>query len=118
MLAAKVAGVEGVFVDKVIDGRCGLLQPDGAPAELFLPWRTTALALQGAEYLGEIQFPGKSRNAVFAAIMKWSSSFGTTLPTRNRSNSIWAGMSWSRPVGRTTPLESSSKADDLRQLDS
>ncbi len=66
MLAAKVAGVEGIFIDKVIDSRCGLLQPDGAPAELFLPWRTTALALQDATYLGEIHFPHKSRNAVFA----------------------------------------------------
>lgn len=65
MIAAKMAKAEGIFVNQVLDGRDGLLNSDGSPSDLFLPWRTTALALQDAEYLGEIALPQGSRNAVF-----------------------------------------------------
>jgi len=65
MLAAKIADVEAIFVDQIFSGRNGLLNADGSPTDLFLPWRTTALALQDTEYLGEIAFPQGSRNAVF-----------------------------------------------------
>ncbi|MCA9068245.1 MAG: hypothetical protein KDA84_04945, partial [Planctomycetaceae bacterium] len=43
----------------------GLLNSDGSPTLLFLPWRTTALALQGASFLGTFQLPNGSRNFVF-----------------------------------------------------
>lgn len=65
IIAAKVAGIESIFVDHIVDGKHGLLNVDGSPADLFLPWRTTALALQDSEYVGEITFPLGSRNAVF-----------------------------------------------------
>jgi hypothetical protein len=41
------------------------MQVDGTPAELFLPWRTTATAISGGEYLGQMQLPGGSINHVF-----------------------------------------------------
>jgi hypothetical protein len=66
MLAARMAGVQAVFMARVLNGQVGLLNPDGSPTDLYLPWRTTALALQNAEFLGEITLPQKSRNAVFA----------------------------------------------------
>ncbi|MCA9014576.1 MAG: hypothetical protein KDA77_04510, partial [Planctomycetaceae bacterium] len=50
---------------------------NGAPTLLFLPWRTVALALQGAKYLGSFNLPGKSTNHVFvrndeAIIFAWN----------------------------------------------
>ncbi len=35
------------------------------PAELLLPWRTTAAMLGGAEYMGRLQLPNDSSNEVF-----------------------------------------------------
>ena len=66
MLAARIGGAEAVFLGDIMNPESGLLSEAGAPTELYLPWRTAALALQGAEYLGEIVFPGESRSAVFA----------------------------------------------------
>lgn len=43
-----------------------LSDEDGGPTELLLPWRTTALALAGTEYLGSLQLPGGSTNHIFA----------------------------------------------------
>ncbi len=65
MLAAKVAGAEGIFVPRPFDPQSGLMNTDGTPGEMLLPWRTTALALTGAEYLGSMQLPSGSRNHIF-----------------------------------------------------
>jgi hypothetical protein len=65
MLAAKIAGAEAVFVPRPFDPKGGLMQVDGTPGELFLPWRTTAAAITGGEYLGQMQLPGGSTNHVF-----------------------------------------------------
>jgi hypothetical protein len=115
MIAAKMAGVDAVFVNRVIDGRNGLLHPDGSPTDLFLPWRTTALSLQEAEYLGEITFPQGSRNAVFARdgeaiIVIWSDK-----PT-DRPEEFYLGENvvevdlW----GRTNPLSVSEATKEQR----
>ncbi len=66
MVSATIHGAEAVFVPDPFDPQCGLMSPDGTPGELLLPWRTTALMLAGAEYLGSIQLPGGSPNQVFA----------------------------------------------------
>jgi hypothetical protein len=42
-----------------------LMRADGMPAELLLPWRTTAAMLGGAQYIGQIQLPGGSENRIF-----------------------------------------------------
>ncbi|REK45843.1 MAG: hypothetical protein DWQ46_08085 [Planctomycetota bacterium] len=66
MLAAKIGGAEGVFIPNPFDDERGLMHADGTPGELLLPWRTTALQLAGAEYLGSIRMPGGSQNHVFS----------------------------------------------------
>lgn len=77
LIQAKTAGAPAIYFGDVYHPQVGLLRDNGAPAELFLPWRTTTLALQGAEYLGEFCFPNGSQNAVFvrdgeAVIAVWS----------------------------------------------
>jgi len=39
---------------------------EGTPGDLLMPWRTAALMLGGADYLGRIDLPGGSSNQVFA----------------------------------------------------
>lgn len=77
MVAAKVGGAEAIFADDVFDPQHGLLNRNGSPALLYLPWRTTALALQGTEYLGSVGMPGGSQNHLFvregeAVFVLWS----------------------------------------------
>jgi hypothetical protein len=66
MIAAKTSGADAIFFATPFDAECGLESPDGAPEDLFLPWRTTAAAISGAQYLGQMQLPGGSTNHVFA----------------------------------------------------
>ncbi len=65
MAIAKQHGVQGIFLNAPIRPRGGVYAPDGSPGELLLPWRTTARALAGALYMGELTLPGGSRNRVF-----------------------------------------------------
>lgn len=65
MLAAKMAKAEGVFVTDPFSESGGLMNADGTPGELLLPWRTTAAVLAGSQYLGQIQLPNGSQNHVF-----------------------------------------------------
>jgi hypothetical protein len=65
MLAAKAQGVPMILLQSPFDDLRGLLNHDGTPSELFLPWRVTAEAIGGAACLGSIQLPGGSRNWVF-----------------------------------------------------
>ncbi|HEX5103620.1 MAG TPA: hypothetical protein VFV87_07415, partial [Pirellulaceae bacterium] len=60
MLSARVHGASAVFVPLPFDASHGLINADGSPGELFVPWRTTATLVGGAEYLGSIQLPGGS----------------------------------------------------------
>lgn len=66
MLAAKMQNADAVFVPDPFDAEHGLMNEDNTPGELLLPWRTTALALAGAEYLGSLTLPKGSTNHVFA----------------------------------------------------
>jgi hypothetical protein len=84
MLSAKINGAGAVFVPNPFDSRCGLLNADGSPGELLLPWRTTSLLISGSEYLGSIELPGGSKNHVFgrqgqAVMVVWNDR-----PTRER----------------------------------
>jgi hypothetical protein len=65
MIAAKIHGADAIFCAEPFSSDHGLLSDDGAPGDLVLPWRTTALLLGGAEYLGGIELPGASPNHVF-----------------------------------------------------
>ncbi len=66
MMAAKIERADGIFVPNPFSTEAGLMNDDGTPGELLLPWRTTALVLGGAEYLGSIQMPQGSQNHIFA----------------------------------------------------
>ena len=65
MVAARIGGADAIFLSDVFHPEYGILNPSGAPTRLYLPWRTTAIALQGAEYLGSFDMAGKSTNHVF-----------------------------------------------------
>jgi hypothetical protein len=66
MIAAKSSGIEVTFIPRPFDDEVGLFNADGSPGELFLPWRTTALAISGREHLGAFRLPRNSTNHVFA----------------------------------------------------
>ena len=65
MIAARIHGAEAIFCPNPFDDEYGLMNEDGTPGELLLPWRTAALTLAGAEYIGAMQLPGGSNNQVF-----------------------------------------------------
>ena len=65
MIDAKLHGADAVFCPEPFSTDRGLMNDDGTPGELLLPWRTTALMLGGATYLGSLQLPGGSTNHVF-----------------------------------------------------
>jgi len=77
MVEAKIGGADKIFIDDVFDEETGILHPGGAPSLLFLPWRTTALALEGADFIGSFLLPEGSRNYAFArkdevAVVVWN----------------------------------------------
>ncbi len=65
LVAAKVHGADAIIVAKPFNDENGLIRSDGMPAELLLPWRTTAAMLGGAKYLGQMQLPAGSENRIF-----------------------------------------------------
>jgi hypothetical protein len=82
MIAGRIQGADAIFVSHPFDDQCGLMNADGSPSELFLPWRTTAAALAGSQYLGSLKMPSGSPNHVFArgsqvVVVVWN-----TTPTR------------------------------------
>ncbi len=66
MMVAQLGEADAVFAFNPFDPEFGLLHPDGSPTELFLPWRTAALALQETTFLGKFNMPNGSPNVVFA----------------------------------------------------
>ncbi|HCS52792.1 MAG TPA: hypothetical protein DIW81_14570 [Planctomycetaceae bacterium] len=77
MIDAKRSGADLIFAYDVFDPEYGLLNLDGSPSDLFLPWRTVTLALNGSQYAGSIQLPNRSTNHVFlrddeATIVMWN----------------------------------------------
>ncbi|MCC9606930.1 hypothetical protein LOC68_15400 [Blastopirellula sp. JC732] len=65
MLSAKIHHAEAVFIPRPFDHEYGVMNEDGSPSELLLPWRTTAQMISGATYLGQLQLPNDSNNHVF-----------------------------------------------------
>lgn len=66
MIAAKVEGAQAIFTADVFDPSRGLVNTDGSPNDLFLPWCITSRMLSGADYLGSLQLPHGSTNHLFA----------------------------------------------------
>lgn len=65
MVAAKVERAEGCFVVQVFHDSVGLMNADGTTGELFIPWRTVAHLLAGAEPLGSLELPESCNNQLF-----------------------------------------------------
>lgn len=65
MITAKIHGADGIFVANPFTGPDGVMNIDGTPGELLLPWRTTAHLLGGCRYLGTLELPNGSVNHVF-----------------------------------------------------
>jgi hypothetical protein len=114
MIAAKIAGAEGVFLPSPFSTERGVMNDDGTPGELLPPWRAAALALGGAKYLGEIQLPRGSRNHVFsrdgqAVMVVWNE--------RPAREVLYLGEDVRQLdlSGRVTALESQTDADGRRR---
>lgn len=72
IIVAKVNGAEGIFISNPFSGeadpeanKCGVMNHDGTPGELLLPWRTCAQLLSGATYMGQQVLPEGSSNWIF-----------------------------------------------------
>ena len=65
LVAAKVAKADKIIVQNPFDDDNGLMQSSGMPADLLLPWRTTAAMLGGGQYMGVMQLPNRSENRIF-----------------------------------------------------
>jgi len=109
MVAAKIGDAEGIFAYNVFDPEHGLLNENGSPTRLFLPWRTVALALRNAKYMGSLTLPNNSTNHVFfrngkAIMVVWNEEPVTEelfLGENVSEVDVW-GMKKSVPRNRTT----------------
>jgi len=84
MLAAKIHGADAIFVPQPFSTEHGLMNDDGTPGELLVPWRTIASIVSGADYVGQIQLPGGSTNHVFARNGQAFMILWNDRPTRER----------------------------------
>ena len=66
MFTSKIYGAKAAFIPEPWDDDTGLLNTNGTPGELYLPFRTTALMLSGKEYVGKITLPLGSENLIFS----------------------------------------------------
>ena len=77
MLAAKIAEADAVFVPEPFDSEFGLMQADGSPGPLLLPWRTTSMLVGGSAFGGSMKLQNGSENYVFlhndeAVVVIWN----------------------------------------------
>ncbi len=85
MIAAKHAGADVILASDIFNPDHGLLNENGSPGILFLPWRTTSLALSGTHLEGSFQLKEKSENLVFfrkneAIIIIWNDEATEEVP--------------------------------------
>jgi hypothetical protein len=87
MIAAKHAGTDVILASDVFNPNHGLLNENGSPGILFLPWRTTSLALSGAklELERSFQLKEKSENYVYfreneAIVVIWNDATTEDVP--------------------------------------
>src|SRR4029453_18507214 len=66
MLAAKMQAADAIFLPQPLDDELAVMNVDSTPGELFVPWRTTAALVGGAEYLGSVPLQGGSTGHLFA----------------------------------------------------
>ena len=66
MIAARAGGAAVVSYADLFSSEAGLLTPRGEPTPLYLPWRSTAVALGSLADVGALPLPGGSQNRIFA----------------------------------------------------
>lgn len=76
---ARASGADRICLVESNDPGDGLVDRDGSPTELFLPWRTTALSLQDLGDLGTLTMENGSQNRIFgnktqATVVIWNES--------------------------------------------
>ncbi|GIX04246.1 MAG: hypothetical protein KatS3mg114_0115 [Planctomycetaceae bacterium] len=106
LIQAKLTQASVIFHPDIYHPQRGLLTPQGAPSELFLPWRTMALTLQQSEVLGSLPHEPPIPNLVvvqdgIGSVIFWSdqprqASFHTG--ERSQLIDVW---------GRTVPTTES-----------
>jgi hypothetical protein len=67
MIAAKQYGADKIMFPVSFGDEQSVLNEDGTPGELFLPWRTAARAMAGKSFVGSLELPARSPNALFAS---------------------------------------------------
>lgn len=65
VVAAKTAGAQGVFFLDPFHSETGLIERNGAPTEMYIPWRTLTAVIDGARPMSPARLPGGSRNQLF-----------------------------------------------------
>ena len=99
LVAAKSAGADALYFLSPFSSETGLMEPSGAPGELYLPWRTVALLLDGAKPVGSLRLPEGSENRLFlrgkdAALLLSRAAPGietAELPGDVRFFDLWGG---------------------------
>lgn len=79
MLVAARFRVEAAFIPEPIHEHTGMMLADGSPTILFLPWRTLAYHLTGAQYIGSFALRGGTTNYIFeregeAILIGWNNT--------------------------------------------
>ncbi|MCE9607132.1 MAG: hypothetical protein K8U03_19785 [Planctomycetia bacterium] len=110
VVAAKRAGAQSVFFLDPFHSETGLLERNGAPTEMYLPWRTLTTIIDGARPVESVRLPGGSRNQLFLrqqdAVMLLSSDTPTTEPADLEGNVRFFDL-WGRTI---TPREEAGKS--------
>ncbi len=101
IMTARIHGAEGVFAYAPFAPQQGLLHADGTPGEMFLPWRTLALALGGSHHFGSIALPAESTNEIFtrgpeAVMIVWNDE--TSEETLYLGDAVRAFDLWGAPL--------------------
>ncbi|QDU82861.1 hypothetical protein Pla110_46240 [Polystyrenella longa] len=65
MVAAKRGGANQIYAMNIFSPEYGLMMTSGSPTLLFLPWRTTALALRNSKSIGSFRLTNESTNYLF-----------------------------------------------------
>ena len=103
MVAAKMHGARRIFIPRPLGNERGLLNDDGTPGELLVPWMTAAANLSGATYVGSLQLPGRSENRLFArdaeaVMVVWSQT--ARQETLNLGENLEQWDLWGRRLSR------------------
>jgi hypothetical protein len=112
MLAAKIHGADAIFVPQPFSTDHGLMNDDGTPGELLVPWRTMATTISGAEYIGQIELPGGSTNHVFARGREAFMIVWNDQPASERL-SLGEGLRQMDLWGRELPIEQTEQDGQL-----